>query len=69
MPVRNCDTCAHARHILQGGSGALQMVCARNTPTAYVVPMPGGRGVSLMSMFPPVTESMGCSEHKPEKPD
>jgi hypothetical protein len=48
--------------------GKEQMVCKRFPPqvVAMQVPTPQGISVSLLPMFPPVSDSIWCFEHEPE---
>ena len=72
--IHSCATCAF--HEMQPLAmpdgkpiiGKQQMVCKRFPPqvVAMQIPSPQGISVSLMPMFPPVSDSVWCFEHEPE---
>ncbi len=72
--IHSCATCAFAEMqpvALPDGKpiiGKEQMVCKRFPPqvVAMQIPTPAGITMSLMPMFPPVSESIWCFEHEPE---
>lgn len=65
MSEKNCLNCAYCKKINQNGLGILldQESCMRNPPIVIV------HNGKLISMFPPVTNTMVCFQHLQKKDD
>lgn len=71
--IHSCATCVFSEMqpvAMPDGQpviGKEQMVCKRFPPqvVSMQIPTPAGISVSLMPMFPPVSESIWCFEHEP----
>lgn len=73
-PLHNCANCTYQDTqpmAMPDGTpviGKEQMICRRFPPQVVLMqtPSPAGISVTLMPMFPPVSELMWCYEHEPE---